>query len=87
MRWLSTQATVGLMVDALAVGVTTPAAASLLGRCIGTEYDLGCLSHPIDGPQPGVDTLTCHNASCNRYRVAARTQTSPDSTTDHIGIP
>ncbi len=28
----------------------------------------------------------CHASYCNRYRVAARTATTPDSTTGHIGI-
>ncbi len=28
----------------------------------------------------------CHDSYCNRYRVAARTTTTPDSTTGHVGF-
>jgi formylglycine-generating enzyme required for sulfatase activity len=28
----------------------------------------------------------CHRSYCNRYRVAARTQNTPDSTTSHMGF-
>ncbi len=28
----------------------------------------------------------CHESYCNRYRVAARTTTTPDSTTGHVGF-
>jgi formylglycine-generating enzyme required for sulfatase activity len=28
----------------------------------------------------------CHESYCNRYRVAARTRTTPDSTTGHMGF-
>jgi len=28
----------------------------------------------------------CHESYCNRYRVAARTSTTPDSTTGHVGF-
>ena len=28
----------------------------------------------------------CHDSYCNRYRVAARTQSTPDSTTGHVGF-
>ena len=44
------------------------------------------------GPAAGTNKVLrggsylCHDSYCNRYRVAARTQTTPDSTTGHIGI-
>jgi formylglycine-generating enzyme required for sulfatase activity len=28
----------------------------------------------------------CHDSYCNRYRVAARTGTTPDSTSGHVGF-
>ena len=28
----------------------------------------------------------CHDSYCNRYRVAARTQNTPDSSTGHMGF-
>jgi len=28
----------------------------------------------------------CHHSYCNRYRVAARTANSPDSSTGHMGF-
>ncbi|NEC06376.1 formylglycine-generating enzyme family protein [Streptomyces sp. SID7909] len=28
----------------------------------------------------------CHESYCNRYRVAARTSSTPDSTTAHMGF-
>ncbi|MEM6431616.1 MAG: SUMF1/EgtB/PvdO family nonheme iron enzyme, partial [Deinococcota bacterium] len=28
----------------------------------------------------------CHASYCNRYRVAARTKNTPDSTTGHMGF-
>jgi formylglycine-generating enzyme required for sulfatase activity len=28
----------------------------------------------------------CHDSYCNRYRVAARTSSTPDSATGHVGF-
>ncbi|MEX0925242.1 MAG: SUMF1/EgtB/PvdO family nonheme iron enzyme, partial [Dehalococcoidia bacterium] len=28
----------------------------------------------------------CHNSYCNRYRVAARSQSTPDSSTGNVGF-
>lgn len=44
------------------------------------------------GPPAGVAKVTkggsylCHASYCNRYRVAARTQNTPDSSTGHMGF-
>jgi len=44
------------------------------------------------GPATGTDRVTrggsylCHASYCNRYRVAARTHNTPDSSTGHIGF-
>lgn len=44
------------------------------------------------GPPDGTHKVTkggsflCHASYCNRYRVAARTSNTPDSTTSHIGF-
>jgi formylglycine-generating enzyme required for sulfatase activity len=44
------------------------------------------------GPQQGSARVTkggsylCHHSYCNRYRVAARTQNTPDSSTGNIGF-
>jgi formylglycine-generating enzyme required for sulfatase activity len=44
------------------------------------------------GPPSGTDRVTrggsylCHASYCNRYRVAARTHNTPDSSTGHIGF-
>ena len=56
-------------------------------------------SHPGDeplvnppGPAEGQGRVTkggsylCHASYCNRYRVAARTQNTPDSSTGHMGF-
>jgi formylglycine-generating enzyme len=57
--------------------------------------------HAVDRPQTRVDPVgppdgaarvirggsyLCHDSYCNRYRVAARTSTTPDSSTGHIGF-
>jgi formylglycine-generating enzyme required for sulfatase activity len=44
------------------------------------------------GPTSGIGRVMrggshlCHESYCNRYRVAARTQSSPDSTSGHVGF-
>jgi len=44
------------------------------------------------GPSEGTEKVTrggsylCHASYCNRYRVAARTKNTPDSSTGHIGF-
>lgn len=44
------------------------------------------------GPASGVarvmrgGSYLCHESYCNRYRVAARTHSTPDSTTGHVGF-
>ena len=44
------------------------------------------------GPPDGTDKVIrggsylCHASYCNRYRVAARTRTTPDSSTGHMGF-
>ncbi|MEV0730459.1 formylglycine-generating enzyme family protein [Polymorphospora sp. NPDC050346] len=44
------------------------------------------------GPAEGTDRVMrggsylCHHSYCNRYRVAARTMSPPDSTTGHLGF-
>ncbi|HVT69208.1 MAG TPA: formylglycine-generating enzyme family protein, partial [Trebonia sp.] len=44
------------------------------------------------GPATGVTRVMrggsylCHDSYCNRYRVAARTQSTPDSSTGHVGF-
>ena len=44
------------------------------------------------GPPSGTDKIAkggsylCHESYCNRYRVAARTASSPDSSTGHMGF-
>ena len=44
------------------------------------------------GPESGTGKVTkggsylCHASYCNRYRVAARTQNTPDSSTGHMGF-
>jgi formylglycine-generating enzyme required for sulfatase activity len=57
--------------------------------------------HTVDRPETRVDpqgppmgtekvirggSYLCHASYCNRYRVAARTHNTPDSTTGHIGF-
>jgi formylglycine-generating enzyme required for sulfatase activity len=44
------------------------------------------------GPEQGESkvmkggSFLCHKSYCNRYRVAARTSSTPDSSTSHIGF-
>jgi sulfatase modifying factor 1 len=58
----------------------------------GTAWDV---SQPIIDPRGPVDGETrvmrggsylCHASYCNRYRVAARSRSTPDSTTGHAGF-
>ncbi|MER7016134.1 formylglycine-generating enzyme family protein [Saccharopolyspora sp. NPDC000359] len=58
----------------------------------GTEHDrTRPLVNPT-GPADGADKVIrggshmCHHSYCNRYRVAARTASSPDSTSGHTGF-
>jgi formylglycine-generating enzyme len=47
---------------------------------------------PAAGPGPGRGKVIrggsylCHNSYCDRYRVAARSRNTPDSTTGHMGF-
>jgi formylglycine-generating enzyme len=43
---------------------------------------------PVDGATKVIrgGSYLCHESYCNRYRVAARTSTTPDSTTGHTGF-
>ncbi len=43
---------------------------------------------PADGPGRVMrgGSYLCHESYCNRYRVAARTFNTPDSTTGHLGF-
>lgn len=56
-----------------------------------TNHEEGLLKDP-SGPDNGAAKVIrggshlCHRSYCNRYRVAARTQNTPDSTTSHIGF-
>jgi sulfatase modifying factor 1 len=58
-------------------------------------HDWWGTDHPAvgpGGPQSGEAKVTkggsylCHSSYCNRYRVAARTHNTPDSSTGHIGF-
>jgi formylglycine-generating enzyme required for sulfatase activity len=48
--------------------------------------------HDPRGPDTGENRVIrggsylCHESYCNRYRVAARTHNTPDSTTGHTGF-
>jgi sulfatase modifying factor 1 len=47
--------------------------------------------NPVGPPQGGGKVMKggsflCHKSYCNRYRVAARTQNTPDSSTENIGF-
>jgi formylglycine-generating enzyme required for sulfatase activity len=43
---------------------------------------------PIDGNEKVIrgGSYLCHRSYCNRYRVAARTSNTPDSSTANIGF-
>ena len=55
------------------------------------EHGAGPLTNP-QGPNEGMakvlkgGSYLCHVSYCNRYRVAARTHNTPDSSTGHIGF-
>ena len=57
----------------------------------GTAHGAGPHRDP-KGPEEGTAKVTkggsylCHASYCNRYRVAARTHNSPDSSTGHMGF-
>lgn len=57
----------------------------------GTEHGTGRRSNPR-GPKSGAERVMrggsylCHRSYCNRYRVAARTRNTPDSTTGNLGF-
>ncbi|HEX4214623.1 MAG TPA: formylglycine-generating enzyme family protein [Candidatus Dormibacteraeota bacterium] len=57
----------------------------------GTDHAPGGAVDPI-GPVSGSarvirgGSYLCHESYCNRYRVAARTQNTPDSSTGHMGF-
>ena len=57
----------------------------------GTEREEGLHFNPR-GPEEGQakvikgGSYLCHASYCNRYRVAARTSNTPDSTTGHMGF-
>ncbi len=57
----------------------------------GTEHAKGPHLNPC-GPEEGQakvikgGSYLCHASYCNRYRVAARTSNTPDSTTGHMGF-
>ena len=57
----------------------------------GVEHPTGPTDDPV-GPAPGAarvmrgGSYLCHDSYCNRYRVAARTSNSPDSSTGNLGF-
>jgi len=57
----------------------------------GNQHGRGAVTDPI-GPHHGPGRVVkggsylCHASYCNRYRVAARTFNTPDSTTGHMGF-
>jgi formylglycine-generating enzyme required for sulfatase activity len=57
----------------------------------GATHDKASTTNPT-GPENGTERVIrggshlCHDSYCNRYRVAARTSNSPDSTTGHMGF-
>jgi sulfatase modifying factor 1 len=58
----------------------------------GTDHRACGPVHGPKGPDQGDERVTkggsylCHSSYCNRYRVAARTHNTPDSSTGHIGF-
>ncbi|MFI0939847.1 formylglycine-generating enzyme family protein [Streptomyces sp. NPDC021020] len=56
-----------------------------------TDHPAGRRSNPV-GPRTGSSRVMrggsylCHRSYCNRYRVAARTSNTPDSTTGNLGF-
>ena len=57
----------------------------------GTDHDADGARNPT-GPESGDGKVMrggsylCHRSYCNRYRVAARTMNTPDSTAGHLGF-
>ncbi|MGJ3508950.1 formylglycine-generating enzyme family protein [Enemella sp. A6] len=57
----------------------------------GTDHGAGPFTDPT-GPADGTakvmrgGSYMCHDSYCNRYRVAARTQNTPDAGTGHLGF-
>jgi formylglycine-generating enzyme required for sulfatase activity len=56
-----------------------------------TQHDAGLVVDPR-GPASGSERVMrggsylCHDSYCNRYRVAARTRNTPDSSAGNIGF-
>jgi formylglycine-generating enzyme required for sulfatase activity len=62
-----------------------------VGDWFGTRHPKGETTNPR-GPKDGSGrvmkggSFLCHASYCNRYRVAARTQNTPDSSSSNIGF-
>lgn len=58
----------------------------------GATGSLQSISVDPSGPSVGRDKVKkggsylCHSSYCNRYRLAARTQSTPDSAASHTGV-
>ena len=58
----------------------------------GTNWDTSGISKKPTGPTSGTrrvirgGSFLCHKSYCNRYRVGARSQNTPDSSTSHTGF-
>ena len=58
----------------------------------GTAWNVAERTRNPHGPPSGIErvirggSFLCHKSYCNRYRVAARSHTTPDSTTGHMGF-
>ncbi|GIN70562.1 hypothetical protein J14TS2_10370 [Bacillus sp. J14TS2] len=56
------------------------------------QYHLDSITHNPTGPTTGTNksmrggSYLCHKSYCNRYRVAARSSNTPDSSTGNIGF-
>jgi sulfatase modifying factor 1 len=61
-------------------------------RIAGSAKGAGGTELATGGPKTGDEKVTkggsylCHSSYCNRYRVAARTHNTPDSSSGHIGF-
>lgn len=57
-----------------------------------TEFSSDAVPHDPSGPANGIarvmkgGSFLCHESYCNRYRVAARTSNTPDSSASNIGF-
>jgi formylglycine-generating enzyme required for sulfatase activity len=57
-----------------------------------TRFQLDSVPQDPGGPPEGYakvmkgGSFLCHESYCNRYRVGARTQSTPDSSTSHVGF-